>query len=140
MAEIVSEWHCKYCYLINPNIIYIIQISQDSDPVEVDKSQPVSSPPSTVDQMFNKFYCDLCKVGAPSQTQMDMHLNGKSHKVRVAIWLFPYLLSVLCHVLTWYICAGKDEEEYGRSPEWRLDFDKQKDKTKGGNILGRQQK
>lgn len=34
---------------------------------------------SQVDSNFNKFFCDLCKVGAPSQQQMDMHLNGKNH-------------------------------------------------------------
>ena len=33
--------------------------------------------------IFNKFYCDLCKVGAPNQPQMDMHLNGKSHKSKM---------------------------------------------------------
>ena len=33
-----------------------------------------------MDPNFNKFYCDLCKVGAPNQSQMDMHLNGKNHK------------------------------------------------------------
>ena len=44
-------------------------------------SVPTVSPPSGIDPNFNKFYCDLCKVGAPSQAQMDMHLNGKSHKV-----------------------------------------------------------
>ena len=33
-----------------------------------------------MDPNFNKLYCDLCKVGAPNQPQMDMHLNGKNHK------------------------------------------------------------
>ena len=27
-----------------------------------------------------KFFCDLCKVGATSQKQLDMHLQGKSHR------------------------------------------------------------
>jgi len=43
----------------------------------------LQSPPSDRDPVANKFWCDLCKVGAPSQTQIDMHLNGKSHKSRM---------------------------------------------------------
>merc|ERR1712112_461645 len=31
----------------------------------------------------HNFYCQLCKAGAPSQTQMDMHLNGKNHKAKM---------------------------------------------------------
>ena len=27
-----------------------------------------------------KFYCDVCKVGATSRQQLDMHLQGKNHK------------------------------------------------------------
>ena len=38
-------------------------------------------PQAPVDLNSNKFFCDLCKVGAPSQSQIDMHLNGKNHKV-----------------------------------------------------------
>ena len=40
-------------------------------------------PPPSLDPNFNKFYCDMCKVGAPNQPQMDMHLNGKSHKAKM---------------------------------------------------------
>jgi len=29
------------------------------------------------------FFCEVCKVGAPSQNQLDIHLNGKSHKKRM---------------------------------------------------------
>jgi len=36
-----------------------------------------------VDLNSNKFFCDLCKVGAPSQSQIDMHLNGKNHKSKM---------------------------------------------------------
>jgi len=56
--------------------------SQQSEDVREDKSTIVGSP-SNIDPNFNKFYCDLCKVGAPSQAQMDMHLNGKSHKAKM---------------------------------------------------------
>ena len=38
-------------------------------------------PQAPLDPNSNKFFCDLCKVGAPSQSQIDMHLNGKNHKV-----------------------------------------------------------
>lgn len=31
----------------------------------------------------NKLWCELCKVGAPTQAQMDMHLNGKSHRSKM---------------------------------------------------------
>lgn len=30
-----------------------------------------------------KFFCDICKVGATSQPQLDMHLKGKSHAAKV---------------------------------------------------------
>lgn len=30
----------------------------------------------------SKFFCEICKVGATSQQQLDMHLNGKAHKAR----------------------------------------------------------
>jgi len=45
-------------------------------------SQPSTSSGSIVANEHN-FYCQLCKVGAPSQTQMDMHLNGKNHKAKM---------------------------------------------------------
>jgi len=45
-------------------------------------SQPSTSLGSIVANEHN-FYCQLCKVGAPSQTQMDMHLNGKNHKAKM---------------------------------------------------------
>jgi len=45
-------------------------------------SQPSTSLGSIVASEHN-FYCQLCKVGAPSQTQMDMHLNGKNHKAKM---------------------------------------------------------
>jgi len=40
-------------------------------------------PPAPLDPNTNKFFCDLCKVGAPSQSQIDMHLNGKNHKSKM---------------------------------------------------------
>jgi len=45
-------------------------------------SQPSTSLGSVVASEHN-FYCQLCKVGAPSQAQMDMHLNGKNHKAKM---------------------------------------------------------
>ena len=54
----------------------VSQTSQQSVDMQED-----SATPTIMDPNFNKFYCDLCKVGAPSQGQMDMHLNGKNHKV-----------------------------------------------------------
>jgi len=45
-------------------------------------SLPSTSLGSKVANEHN-FYCQLCKVGAPSQTQMDMHLNGKNHKAKM---------------------------------------------------------
>lgn len=41
---------------------------------------PTPEPPAGSN---HKLYCQLCKVGAPSQSQMDMHLNGKSHKAKM---------------------------------------------------------
>eukprot|EP00092_Neocalanus_flemingeri_P036611 GFUD01039864.1.p1 GENE.GFUD01039864.1~~GFUD01039864.1.p1 ORF type:complete len:412 (-),score=121.55 GFUD01039864.1:60-1295(-) len=38
---------------------------------------------TTADLNSYKFFCDLCKVGAPSQSQIDMHLNGKNHKSKM---------------------------------------------------------
>lgn len=31
----------------------------------------------------NPLFCSLCKVGATSQSQFDMHLNGKQHKSKL---------------------------------------------------------
>jgi len=57
------------------------------NPVEVAPEEPSQSlafiPQAPVDQNSNKFFCDLCKVGAPSQSQIDMHLNGKNHKSKM---------------------------------------------------------
>lgn len=44
---------------------------------------PPSSIPTNPDPNANKFFCELCKVGAPSQAQLDMHLNGKNHKAKM---------------------------------------------------------
>lgn len=33
--------------------------------------------------LFSRFYCELCKVGATSQEQLDMHFNGAKHKKAV---------------------------------------------------------
>jgi len=41
------------------------------------------SKPANPDPNANKFFCELCKVGAPSQAQLDMHLNGKNHKAKM---------------------------------------------------------
>ena len=30
-----------------------------------------------------RLFCEVCKVGATSQQQLDMHLNGKAHRARV---------------------------------------------------------
>ena len=51
---------------------------------EIETPSVSTNPPSNLDPNFNKFYCDLCKVGAPNQPQMDMHLNGKSHKSKMS--------------------------------------------------------
>jgi len=29
------------------------------------------------------FFCEVCKVGAPSQSQLDVHLSGKNHKTKM---------------------------------------------------------
>jgi len=53
------------------------------------KEHMIPLPPSSISKPSNpdpnayKFFCELCKVGAPSQAQLDMHLNGKSHKAKM---------------------------------------------------------
>ena len=49
------------------------QIKQEKD------AAPQASQPSNSGRLF----CDVCKVGATSQQQLDMHLNGKAHRARV---------------------------------------------------------
>jgi len=57
------------------------------NPVEVlseESHQTLASvPTASLDPNSNKFFCDLCKVGAPSQSQIDMHLNGKNHRSKM---------------------------------------------------------
>merc|ERR1719392_364440 len=57
------------------------------NPVEVlseESHQTLASvPAASLDLNSNKFFCDLCKVGAPSQSQIDMHLNGKNHRSKM---------------------------------------------------------
>ena len=36
--------------------------------------------PTAKDATPGKFFCDLCKIGATSQQQLDMHLKGKNHR------------------------------------------------------------
>lgn len=55
----------------------------DSHPDSYSGALNIDSKSSQVDSNFNKFFCDLCKVGAPSQQQMDMHLNGKNHMAKM---------------------------------------------------------
>ena len=56
---------------------------QDEIRQEIETPSVSTKPPANLDPNFNKLYCDLCKVGAPNQPQMDMHLNGKSHKSKM---------------------------------------------------------
>jgi len=48
-----------------------------------EESETLNHQTLLVDVNSNKFFCDLCKVGAPSQSQIDMHLNGKNHKSKM---------------------------------------------------------
>ena len=57
--------------------------NRDSGKWEKNNDLVSPTPPPSLDPNFNKFYCDMCKVGAPNQPQMDMHLNGKSHKAKM---------------------------------------------------------
>lgn len=45
------------------------------------ETTPVS--PSSTTSLFSKYYCDLCKVGATCQEQLDMHFNGQKHKKKL---------------------------------------------------------
>lgn len=47
------------------------------------KLSPPSPDQAKQIETANTFYCDICKVGAPSQEQLDMHLNGKNHKKKM---------------------------------------------------------
>lgn len=38
---------------------------------------------SPLPNQSSKFYCDLCKVGATCQEQLDMHYNGQKHKKKI---------------------------------------------------------
>ena len=38
---------------------------------------------TVANQVKGKFFCDACKVGATSQQQLDMHLTGKSHRLKM---------------------------------------------------------
>ena len=57
--------------------------NEDEIRQQIETPSVSKNPPANLDPNFNKFYCDLCKVGAPNQPQMDMHLNGKSHKSKM---------------------------------------------------------
>lgn len=52
-----------------------------TDPSDIVLSTPVS--PSTPSNLTSKYYCDLCKVGATCQEQLDMHFNGQKHKKKL---------------------------------------------------------
>jgi len=52
-------------------------------PEEPPNSLGAFNPQTPPDANSDKFFCDLCKVGAPSQSQIDMHLNGKNHKSKM---------------------------------------------------------
>ena len=55
------------------------QIKQEKE------AAPTPMPPPQGSQSSNggRLFCDVCKVGATSQQQLDMHLNGKAHRARV---------------------------------------------------------
>lgn len=48
---------------------------------EVTPTTPVS--PSAHSSLPSKYYCDLCKVGATCQEQLDMHFNGQKHNKKL---------------------------------------------------------
>lgn len=50
------------------------------DDEETEYSQQNLYNPESID---NPLWCDLCKVGAPSKPQMDMHVFGKSHRAKM---------------------------------------------------------
>ena len=67
--------HAEKCLVYR---YYFLGYVDQSNPLLPPKTPPTKPDP---DPNANKFFCELCKVGAPSQSQLDMHLNGKNHKV-----------------------------------------------------------
>ena len=63
-----------------PGTDYSQSIPSGSSPQKQQKeAAPQASQPSNSGRLF----CEACKVGATSQQQLDMHLNGKAHRARV---------------------------------------------------------
>lgn len=58
-------------------------ISSITDPSDIDMSTPTPVSPSTSSNLPSKYYCDLCKVAATCQEQLDMHFNGQKHKKKL---------------------------------------------------------
>ena len=69
-------------------------------PEEPPNSLGAFNPQTPPDANSDKFFCDLCKVGAPSQSQIDMHLNGKNHKVRYILFRQAQLLMIITAALS----------------------------------------
>lgn len=57
------------------------KIETITDPSDIVLSTPVS--PVTTSGLPSKYYCDLCKVGATCQEQLDMHFGGQKHKKKL---------------------------------------------------------
>ena len=62
-----------------PGTEYLQSAPSGSSPQKEQKDAPQPSQPSNNGRLF----CEVCKVGATSQQQLDMHLNGKAHRARV---------------------------------------------------------
>lgn len=57
------------------------KIETITDPSEIILSTPVS--PVTTSSLSSKYYCDLCRVAATCQEQLDMHFGGQKHKKKL---------------------------------------------------------
>ncbi len=59
---------------------------QRNPPSEFDAAALDAQHEALVDALKPKkqFFCDVCQVGATSNQQLEMHLNGKSHKAKLA--------------------------------------------------------
>ena len=62
-----------------------VPLAGDGNPVIASNSTVVVENCGNIGGLGSKkVFCDICKVGATSEAQLEMHLNGKAHKARAA--------------------------------------------------------